>query len=112
MVIGSTLRTGRQHRRRWLLLGCVIVLGVALGGYLFASWSVWNTLAAVSGACHEVDAADTPQSFHVYGLDDAIAAQYAMPAPRDVTFRSATRRSRTSCSARGGSPAGRQPAPR
>lgn len=76
-------------RRRWLLLlGLTVPLAVVLVAYLGASYVVYDTLSAVPGTCHAIDANDTPQAFSAAGMDDAQAAAYFMPAPQDVEFHS------------------------
>jgi dipeptidyl aminopeptidase/acylaminoacyl peptidase len=78
----------RWQRPWWLPLAVALPVAVVVVGYLVASYAVYDTLSAVPGTCHPADAADTPQRFSVAGLDDAVAAEYAMPAPADITFRS------------------------
>jgi uncharacterized protein len=76
------------RRVRPLLFGLTFLLAILLVGYLGASYAVYDTLSAVPGTCHEIDAADTPQAFSVVGMDDAQTAEYWMPAPTDVAFHS------------------------
>ena len=64
----------------------MVALLVGVGAYLYASLQVYETLGKVSGVCHEWDAADTPESFTVEGMDAEELAAYAMPAPEDVSF--------------------------
>ena len=78
----------RWPRPWWLLFLLALVASVLVIAYLLASYAVYDTLSAVPGVCHPEDAADTPQQFHVRGLDDTVTAAYAMPAPQDVEFRS------------------------
>lgn len=81
-------RAAAGRGRRLLMLGLAALLAVALVGYLGASYVVYDTLSAVSGTCHAIDAGDTPQAFSAAGMDDAQAAAYFMPAPQDVEFHS------------------------
>ena len=74
--------------RRWLVVIAALVLVGAGAAYMYAGLQVYDELSAVSGVCHPLDAADTPQSFTVEGLDAAELEPYFMPAPRDVEFRS------------------------
>ena len=71
---------------RWLIVIVVLALVGAGAVYLYAGLQVYNELSAVSGVCHSWDAADTPESFTVEGVDAAELEAYAMPAPRDVEF--------------------------
>ncbi len=80
--------TAVGRRGRPVLFGLTFLLAILLVGYVGASYAVYDTLAAVPGTCHEVDAADTPQRFSVAGLADADTAAYWMPAPQDVAFHS------------------------
>jgi dipeptidyl aminopeptidase/acylaminoacyl peptidase len=83
---------GGQHvtRRRFGLLALALAfpLAIVLIGYVAASFAVYDELSSVPGVCHPIDAADTPETFSVAGLEDEVAAEYAMPAPVDVEFRS------------------------
>jgi dipeptidyl aminopeptidase/acylaminoacyl peptidase len=76
------------HRLRVPAFALLLLLAIALVGYLVAGYAVYDTLAAVPGTCHAIDALDTPEHFSASGLDDSVTAQYAMPAPQDVEFRS------------------------
>jgi dipeptidyl aminopeptidase/acylaminoacyl peptidase len=87
------IRAGSGERRRpgvpWALVFALVLLASFLAlAYAFASYAVYDTLAAVTGECHPDDAANTPERFRAAGLDDAVTAQYAMPAPEDIEFRS------------------------
>ncbi len=78
-----------RRRRPWpLLFGVVLVAAFLLVAYLIASYVVYDTLSAVTGECHPEDAANTPQHFTANGIDAAVTARYAMPAPQDVEFHS------------------------
>lgn len=79
-------RTGGRGWGRWLALLVVIALIAAAAAYLYASLQVYDELSKVSGVCHEQDAADTPGSFTVAGMDAEELATYAMPEPEDVSF--------------------------
>jgi dipeptidyl aminopeptidase/acylaminoacyl peptidase len=74
--------------RRWLVVIAALVLVGAGAVYLYAGLQVYDELSAVSGVCHPWDAADTPRSFTVEGIDATELEPYFMPAPRDVEFRS------------------------
>jgi uncharacterized protein len=87
MRIGS----GDERRRvtLWPLGFAIALIGSFLIlAYLAASYVVYDTLSAVTGECHPDDAGNTPEQFHVAGVDDAVTAGYAMPVPQDVEFRS------------------------
>src|SRR5262245_53882996 len=88
VVRGRDRSEWRWPRPWWLLFLLALVASILAIAYVLASYAVYDTLSAVPGTCHEADAADTPQRFRVDGLDDAVAATYAMPAPQDVAFRS------------------------
>lgn len=77
-----------RRRLGILALALAFPLAIAVIGYVAASFAVYDTLSAVSGECHGIDAEDTPQRFSVHGLEDEVAAEYAMPAPLDVELRS------------------------
>jgi uncharacterized protein len=66
----------------------LLLVTIGAVGYIVASYAVYDTLAAVPGTCHAADAADTPGHFSVDGMDDETVAQYFMPAPQDMEFRS------------------------
>lgn len=87
---GDTITTPGR-RLRPLLFGLALVLAVALVGYLVACYAVYDTLSALTGECHPIDAADTPQQFSIQGLEPETVAAYLMPAPQDVELRSRDR---------------------
>jgi fermentation-respiration switch protein FrsA (DUF1100 family) len=79
----------RRLRVPWPLVFALVLLGsFLLLAYLFASYAVYDTLAAVTGECHPDDAGNTPQQFRAGDLDVSVTAALAMPAPEDVEYTS------------------------
>lgn len=86
----QTYPTTRGRRRRRRLLATVGVLALLLlVGYGALSYVVYAGVGTAPQACHEEDAANTPDAYTVRkAYDQAIADANLMPAPEDVTFAS------------------------
>jgi len=63
----------------------IVLLGVAIVGYIGASAVVWDRLTKVSGVCHPEWADNDPTHFTI-SEPPVDTAPYRMPAPQDVSF--------------------------
>jgi uncharacterized protein len=79
----------RSSRGKWLLAGLAVVGVLAILLYGAASFFVYDQVGKAPQACWPSDADNTPASFPIPApFPQDKVAEYQMPAPQDVTFRS------------------------
>src|SRR5262245_28136090 len=76
----STRRPGRRRRVLAVLAAMVVLFAV---GYLVVGIFVYDRLSAIRPGCNQTNAANSPATFSLPGID---TAQYAMPDYQPVTL--------------------------